>query len=327
MNNLTKSIFGGSLILLITINLFNLLNFIFNISMAHLLSLEEYGTLTTLIYFVVIFAIFSESIQTVVSKYSTNEKENGKLKNMFKKIIWKSFCISIILFTIFLILSIGFSKILNINYSLFFITGFMIFAAFLLPVSRGLMQGKKRFLYLGSNMILEGSIKLFIAIMLVLMGWGIFGSLLGVVLGSLGAFLFSFRDIKYILSSKEKNTKMPNIRSYSKPVFILMTSVILFISLDIILAKIFFDAETVGVYAIASTMAKIIFIGTQPIGKAMFPFTSEEKKRKYSERSFFDFFLFISLLSGIFLLFIYFFPDFLINLYSGRIIPEWNFRS
>ena len=79
MNNLTKAIFGGSLILLITMNFFNILNFVFNISMAHLLSLEEYGTLTALISIIVVFAIFSETIQTIVSKYSTNEKNDGRI--------------------------------------------------------------------------------------------------------------------------------------------------------------------------------------------------------------------------------------------------------
>tara|TARA_Y100000310_G_scaffold345526_1_gene465996 strand:+ start:1366 stop:2574 length:1209 start_codon:yes stop_codon:yes gene_type:complete len=322
MNNLTKAIFGGSLILLITMNFFNILNFIFNISMAHLLSLEEYGTLTALISIIVIFAVFSETIQTIVSKYSTNEKNSGRIKGMFKKTIWQASIISLVFFVGFLILSILFSKLLKINYSLFIIISIMVFTSFLLPISRGLMQGKKRFFSLGSNMIIEGSIKLFVAIILVLIGWKIQGALLGIVLGSLGAFFISFFQIKDILHHKEEKVRTPNIRAYSKPVFVFMTSIVLFLSLDIILAKIFFEAETVGVYAVASTMAKIIFIGTQPIGKAMFPFTSERKGKKYSEKSFVDSLLFVGLVSGIFLLFVFFLPNFLISLYSGKNIPE-----
>ena len=54
----------------------------------------------------------------------------------------------------------------------------------------------------------------------------------------------------------------------------------------------------------------------------MFPFTSERKGKKYSEKSFVDSLLFVGMVSGIFLLFVFFLPNFLISLYSGKNIPE-----
>ncbi|PJC44334.1 hypothetical protein CO038_03930, partial [Candidatus Pacearchaeota archaeon CG_4_9_14_0_2_um_filter_39_13] len=85
MKGINKTLLGGSLILLVTINLFNLFNLIFNVSMARLLPLSDYGVLTTLIYFVVIFAVFSESIQTVIAKYTSREDSKGKVKDIMIK--------------------------------------------------------------------------------------------------------------------------------------------------------------------------------------------------------------------------------------------------
>ena len=315
---INKTLIGGSLILLITINLFSLLNFIFNISMARMLSLANYGILTALISIIVIFTVFSESIQTIISKYSTKEKDYGKLKNIIKKSFKKTIPISIFLYFLFLLAAIPISHLLEIKYPLLSLIGLMIFAYFLLPITRGVMQGMKKFTSLGTNMIFEGVIKLVIAIALVSLGWNVYGAIGGVLLGTLGALFLSFFSLRKIISSKEEQSKTPDIYAYSKPVFITMVSIILFLSLDIILAKLFFPLDTVGAYAIASTIAKMIFIGTYPISKAMFPFTTEIKNNKDSQKAFLNSFALIGILILIAILIMALFPNLIVRLYSGR---------
>ena len=67
-----------------------------------------------------------------------------------------------------------------------------------------------------------------------------------------------------------------------------MLAIVLMYSLDIILAKRFFSAEDAGKYAVISMLGKMIFFGTAAIGKAMFPFTSENyESGKERERAYF----------------------------------------
>ncbi|MEK6889316.1 MAG: oligosaccharide flippase family protein [Nanoarchaeota archaeon] len=319
---LQKSLLKGSIILLITINLFNLLNFIYNILMARFLTLAEYGALTTLIYFIVIFAVFSESIQAVIARYSTREDNLGKLKNIIKKSFKKATLFSVFSYVIFLLLSIFLTSLLKISYSLLALTGIMIFVSFLIPITRGVLQGKKLFQPFGWNMVLEGGVKLILSFILVSIGFGIYGALLGIIFGSIIALFISKLSLGQIFSAKEKDSETPNIYSYTKPVFMVMLSVVLFLSIDIIFARIFFSPDLVGAYAISSTIAKIIFIGTQPISKAMFPFTSEIKNRVEAKKPFFSSLKLVVLLTFVALLIVYFFPESIVKLYAGRNIFE-----
>jgi len=169
--NLDRGIMGGSLALLITMNLYFAFNYLFHFAMARMLVIAEYGILATLYSLMYILAVFSESIQLVISKYSTKEKDKGKLKNMFIKSTKKAVKYSALLFISFLVIAILLSYILKIRYTLIAFSGLVIFSSLLLPVSRGILQGKKRFSSLGISMILEAIVKLGFAVLLVYLGW------------------------------------------------------------------------------------------------------------------------------------------------------------
>lgn len=322
MDRKNKWLIGGSLILLITFNLFNLLNFIYNFAMARLLSLSDYGTLVSLNYLIITFSIFSESIQTVISKYTTNEKESSKVKDIVIKSLKKAVHIAFPVFIFYLILSSVLVLFVPISYALFALTGLAIFFSLSLPIMRGVMQGKKRFTSLGLNLVAEGSVKLLVSLILVLMGWNVFGALVGVLIGMLSAMIFSTFSLKDILFLKRKKSRTLGIYTYTKPVFLANASIMLFLSFDILLAKIFFEPRLVGAYAIASTLAKIIFMGTQPISKALFPISTESKTIKDSQKVFMKSFVLLILCLGFSLLILYLIPDFLITIYSGKVVPE-----
>ena len=105
---INKSLVKGSLILLISFNIFNALNFFFHFGMARLLTVIDYGILVTLFSIIYILAVFTESIQLVIAKYSSQEEEKSKLKNIAKKALKKSFLVSLFLFALYFFLAIPF---------------------------------------------------------------------------------------------------------------------------------------------------------------------------------------------------------------------------
>ena len=74
MIKINRALLGGSLILLITFNLYALINFFFQFSMARMLSIADYGTLAALYSIVYFMGVFAEPIQTVITKYSASNK-------------------------------------------------------------------------------------------------------------------------------------------------------------------------------------------------------------------------------------------------------------
>ena len=160
--------------------------------MARSLSISEYGILATLFSILYALSVFSESIQTILTKYTASEKSDGKLKNILRKSLSKSGKISFIFLLIYLILSFPLSYFLKIPYALMMINGGVIFLTFLVPVTRGVMQGKKRFKALGLNMIVESVGKIVISVLLVYLGFKVYGAMIGVLFGISISFLISF---------------------------------------------------------------------------------------------------------------------------------------
>ena len=320
--DLTKGIFGGSLVLLVTINLFFILNYFFHFAMARMLSIENYGVLVALYSIIYILAIFTESIQLVISKYATKEKDDGKLKNIIARSSKKGLKYSLYIFMAYLLVSIFLSSKLQIDYILLAFTGLMIFGSFLMPITRGVLQGRKRFKGLGFNMISEALFKLVFAVILVLIGWAVYGAILATLIGVYASIALSFVSIKDIISKKEKKTTTPGIYAYTAPTFVLMVTIILFYSVDVLIAKAVFTPTVAGYYAIMSIIAKVIFFGTMPISKALFPITAESKTKKESEKIILKAFTLIGVLIAIALLIVYFLPDLLIRIFAGRYIPE-----
>ena len=318
-----KSLISGSLILLISFNLYNALNFFYHFSMARLLTIAQYGVLASLFSIIYMLALFTESIQIVITKYSNKEKDKGKLKNLLKKSLKKATKGSIYLFIFYLAISFILSSLLKIDYLLLALTGLMVFVSFFSPITRGIMQGRKRFSSLGKNMVTEAVIKLSVSILFVFIGWKVYGAIIGAILGPVIAIALSFISISDIISAKEKETLNHGIYNYAKPTFAINLAILTFYTIDVLIAKIFFPETIAGAYAIAATLSKIIFFGTQPISRAMFPLSAENISNKSKSQN--VLFNSLSILGAgilVSLSIFYFFPEFIINIFSGKIIPE-----
>ncbi|MEK6843998.1 MAG: oligosaccharide flippase family protein [Nanoarchaeota archaeon] len=323
---LNKNLIKGSSILLLGFGLFNFMHFLFQFFMARMLNISEYGILAVLFSIIYITLILTESIQTIIAKYSSNESDSGKLKNITKKSYNKCFKISLYLFIFYLLIAIPLSFILRISYLLLSINGLVIFLAFFLPISRGLMQGKKRFKSLSINMIVESGSKLIFGVLFVYLGFKVYGAIAGVLAGGIIAFFFTFFQLKDIFQSKEKTAQTPGIYDYAKPAFLINSIIIIFYSLDVILARIFFAPEIAGSYAIASILGKIIFWGTLPISKAMFPMSAENlSDKKKAENIFRNALSILIVFIMTALIIFYLFPDLIIKIFSGKNIPQAAF--
>ena len=345
--NHARVLFKGSIILVITFGIFNVLNYFYHFSMIRKLSLADYGLLATLFAIIYIVSIFAESIQTILAKYAASENDGGKLKNLFRRSIKKATSFALLLFVAYVtgifILKYGsiflaskflslphgaaliLEKLGNLPLGLVIFNGIIILGIFLSSVGRGIMQGKKMFGRLGISMIIEGVIKLVLGVLFVYLGWRVYGALLGPIIGAFVAFAYTLIAIAPIRKMQEKRISTPEIYKYSWPVFITTLTVLIFYNLDIIIANIVFDRDTVGLYAITALIAKTIFFVTQPINRAMFPLAAEQKlksakKESYNVLMWASISIFICVVA--ILAVIHLFPEFIILIATGKSLPS-----
>ena len=311
----------GVFVMLITMNLFWILNFLFHFSMGRLLGPENYGILAVLMSLIYIYSVPTEAIQNLISNYTSKfniKKQNGKIKSLIFRSMSKAIKISFYLFIIAIIFSLLFSYFVKINFWLILLSNFIIFSSLSTPIFRGVLQGRKKFGLLGMSLVIEAFLKLIFAISFIFLGFLVFGAVLGILIGTFSSLLFIIYFNKEIINIKEKEESFEGIYFKSVPYFVAMFVIILFFSLDIILAKRFFSPDLAGKYAALSFLGKIVFFGTMAIGKTMFPLTSERyNKNKDSLGVFKKAFWIVLLLCFIVIGLYWLFPTFVISILYG----------
>lgn len=321
----------GGFILFLMMIIYNVFNYAFQISTAKILGPADYGVLAVLMSFLYIFSIPSEAIQTAISRYISKfniKKEFGKMKDLAYRSLRRGVFFSLVMFLVFLPLAFFLSEILKISFWTIAFTGLFIFFVFSVPIIRGILQGRKKFLGLGVNLVIEGGVKFIFALVLVLAGAAVYGALVGVLIGSLVGFFIAFSVVREVFSSKREYSNFENVYSTNLPVLLAVTSIVLMYSLDIILARAFFRPEVAGQYAFVSMIGKTILFVSLAVGKAMFPLSSEgfENGRKTSgllKKSV----ILVAMISAVALLFFLLFPQQvirIISLGSGQYLAASN---
>ena len=321
--SLNKSIFKGSIVLLITFGIYNFLNFLYHLLMARSLSIEEYGTLSALLFFSYILIVpFVESMQTLIAKYSASETDDGKINNVLRRISRRIFRAATWIIILYLIALIPLYYFTRIPVALLLLNGMVIFGSLFVPITRGCLQGKKRFFSLGGNMIIESVTKVVVGIILVYLGFAVFGALIAFIAAIVLSLLFSIAAIKDILRKEQVFEGNRGIHGYTKQTLLIVSLIVIAYNFDILLAKILFNDTLAGYYAVSSVLSKAIFWGTQPISKAMFPLTSDKENAVKKRELLTNALLAVGVMSGIALVIFYFFSNIIIYIFSGRVISE-----
>lgn len=321
IENLRKDeLVRGSLILILMIGVFNIFNYIFQMSMARMLGPSDYGILAVMMSFVYIFSIPSEAIQTIITRYVSRlsvKNEDGKIKDLLNRSMKKGIIFSTLGFLVYAVMAIFISSFLKIEFWILILTGLLIFYSFEIPILRGIMQGKKRFGSLGINLVIESFMKVVFSLLFVLASFKVYGAMGGVIFGGILAFLLGLVAIRSLMKTKTKRTDFSGIYRYNLPLIISITSIVLMYSLDVIIAKRFFSPEIAGQYAFVALIGKAIIFSSFAVGKAMFPISSEKFSSGNKTWGIFKNSMIITLvISGAALFFYFFFPEFVIRILS-----------
>ena len=261
----------------------NALNYIYQIYMGRALGPEEYGVFGALFAIFYMLAIVSNTLGTSTTSFVANlAAENRKigsfLRGAFKRMILTGLIFS---FAFFLTRNNIASFLKMPNAEPVVVLAFILFLAWIMPITGGTLRGLKRFYALGSITVSSTFFKLISAIALVALGYGVTGALLGAAIGSLVAIFISLYLIAPYLkqSSHDSNFNFSAFYSYSAPVLLAMFCFSVPSNLDVILAKYFFSAHVAGLYTSASVLGKIVFFFPSAIYAVMFPMIAERHTR------------------------------------------------
>lgn len=306
-------------------NLVNFLNYMYHLILGRLLGPVNYGELAALISLIGLLGIIPAPLGTSVIKYISSAKNGSEISNMISWLKKKFLQGSFIFFVIVLLISPVMSSFLKIHSISYFI---LIAISFLFSLQSGLnrsiLQGLLKFKEMVITVLAENSTKLILSIGFVYLGFKVGGAIFALVVAALLGWYVTNQYLRY-----SKNRKLyftPDIKSmlmFTIPVFIQNFATTSLYSSDVILVKHFFSPHDAGIYASLSTLGKIIFFASGPIGAVMFPLVSQRRARGQGYKKIFALSLFGTGLLGLLVLLIYnFFPEYAIRLLYGSAYLE-----
>ena len=244
-----------------------------------MLTIEAYGELQSLLTILSVIAVLTGAISTVLVKYTADFKAKDQLNKIYTLFLLfskKTSTVAIIFFVIFVILSRYIANFLNLTSVLpLIILGFAFLLGFPNSINSGILRGLQKFKALSIISIIATLIKLLFAILLVSLGFSINGAVGAVVLAALIGYLISFVPIKFLFSRQKDKIQAKEIFRYSFPVFFTLFFTTLLCSINVILVKHFFSAQTAGEFGALAMLGNIIFLITAPIALVMFPMAAD----------------------------------------------------
>lgn len=271
----------GSLLIFIGTNIANFINLLFNLAMGRLLGPAKYGELGALssssVLIGVILGIVNLFTIKMVSTY-WGKREKGKILALQAFLTPKLFSLSIAISLMMLIATPLVGQFLNLES---FIPFMLIALSFVLSgpatLNRGILQGVLAFSYITFNSIFELSLRLILAVILVLLNFGLTGVISASLLSGIISYIVILAELKIIFkgAEREKNglVSLEMARIFI-PVILASLTMAVFLNMDIILVRHFFSTSSAGEYVALSTVGKIIFYGVGPVISVMFPLIS-----------------------------------------------------
>lgn len=275
-------LFAGSLVMVLGANFHNLGQLVYHFLSGRFLGTAYYGDLAAIISIFGLIAIVQQSFGLTVVKFIAAAKNKAEANTLARWVFFWSIWGAIVVAIIILILSSSLGEFLNItqkNALLLFIP--IILVGFVSNTGRALLQGFMKFEQFVLSLIFEVVVKITFTILLLYIGYALFGAMAALFLGVLAGFLIVWLSLRKNIAGKRG--QVPNITSlvaYSFPVLLQSLALTSMYSADLILVKHFFRPEQAGIYAALAKLGTIAFFGAAPITHVMFPLIS----KKYSHK-------------------------------------------
>ena len=306
----------------------------------------EFGALFSLSFFLQFILLRSITVidAQFVSKFK-GQNNFQKIPLFHSKMLLYTTIIGIAAFAIFSLLSGQIAYFLHIDsVILVLLIGILFLFCWPLSVNCGTIQGLQRFNSVALMNILPAVLRFIIGVGLVFIGFGIFGAVQGLVIGTIIAVVTSFyllRDIMRLPGFKKSSRYIsasphisnPNLAHdevhditveikeafrFSFPVLCAVVCIAIPTNIDVVLVKHFFTASDTGLYTAVSVFGRIIFSLPIAMVTVMYPKVVEAHAQKSETRNLLNrSLLYTGIPAGLIAITFYVFPKFFLGIFYG----------
>lgn len=299
-----------------------IINYFFQILIGRMLGPVDYGIFGSLVSIVYIFTVLVATIETSITKMASEfnaRNEKGKVRTLLTGYSSRLLLIGIFLFAVSFFLSNFISDVLGIPSALpILILSISFPLSFVQAVFTGLLRGLQMFTQYSVISVVGTFEKLVFGMGLVMLGFGVSGAIAGVVLSGFGVLILSFFFLRKYIAVQPTEISENSVIAYSLPILTANLLLAIITNMDVIFAKYYLPSSEAGMYAAASTLAKIILFATGAIITAMFPKVSDMNEKKKQTKSILrNGILYVFIMSIAAIILAWAFPDSITNFIFG----------
>lgn len=303
----------------------NILNYLFNLGMGRLLSVNDYRIMVSLIAVISLLTIFQGALTNLFTKFAAKytHQDPGALGMLALSGTKITLLISSIFFIVLLFLLKPISSYVHVQDSGLMLLMFAsVFFSIMFSLPSGILQGTLNFLWVSASNVLGALAKVTIGIVLIMSGWGLFGAGTGVLFAFIVPYAFSVTYVflkyrKHVSHHSELHTHFFSEFKKVSGLFLFATiGASILQSTDVIFASHYLNNTSAGQFAALSLMGKAIFYLTSPVYFAFFPVIAHKKEKK--EKTIGTLFLassIIFLCSAFFTVIYFVFPGIVLNVF------------
>src|SRR5436305_4434478 len=309
-------VLGGSFIMLVGTAVVSVVNFGYQVTMARTLGPAFFGDVSVVATLLMLFSAITQSFQLVCAKFvARNQSREGKV-SVYRQLMKRAWMAGI---AVAIALTVGRGAVtslfrLNTPWLIIFLA---VAVAFPVPtgVKRGGLQGLCNFQSLNSNFVLEAVFKLVAALVLVGVGYGVYGAVGAVAISVVGAFIVT--PVAFPETSLSSACVPASFREGFQAI-LFSGGHVLINNVDILLVKFFFSPEDAGLYAAVALFGRLLYYSSWAIITAMFPVSAGIETEGKGSRVLLTPFLLVLGMSVAFVVMLLVVPNFLVTLVFGQ---------
>lgn len=276
---LQARVLSGSFVLLSASGLATAINFAYNIAVARFLGPTAFGHATAVYTLLILISAVTLSFQIVSAKVVAQQDSLERKSAVYRGFHKSAWACGIVVSMLLLLFQIPIADYLKLP-SPFLVVLLAIGVAFYVPLGtrRGYIQGAYGFHRLGTNLVLEGLVRLGGSLLAIVLGFGV----PGVIAANAAAVAVAYLAAAPKLAAGAHELHIPDAFREALQAIIFFAGQVLINNCDIVLVKHFFPSTVAGLYAAIALVGRVIFAFSSAVVNSMFPLVAgtrhEERK-------------------------------------------------
>lgn len=320
----------AEIFLYVTTGVANALAFGYQFVMARLLRPDEFAILTQLFGILVIEAISTQVIQAATAKLAAQyraREDDAALHVFVRRWLRRIVLLAAPPAVLVAIVAVPVSSAVGAPALAASLLGVTLGLAGLLTFTLGLLQGLRRFYWLGANLVAQSFTRLLAGGVLVLLGLGVNGAFVGATLALAVGAALSFVPLRGLVRAARGAVHEAALGGQETRFFLHAAVVLLayagLINVDAVLAPLLLSPADAGAYAGAVTVAKVILFAPIAVGFIVLEATARKHERGDDpDRTLFLALGFVAVTSGAVALAYILAPAFFVSVVVGAQYPQ-----